>query len=50
METVLFWAAVLLTLTKVLGDTWNRTLRRELLAMLVAIEVGLVVGAALLLG
>jgi hypothetical protein len=48
LETLVFWSAVVLTIAKVMKDTWNGTLRRELLALAVGLEVAIVVALALL--
>lgn len=44
---MVFWAAVILTVTKVMGDIWNGTLRRELFALVIGIEVAVVLVLAL---
>jgi hypothetical protein len=41
--TVIFWAAVVLSVAKVMADTWNGTLRRELFALAIGLEVACVV-------
>lgn len=45
--TLIFWAAVVLSVAKVMGDTGNGTLRREFFALAVGMEVAFVLLLAL---
>lgn len=47
VTTLVFWAAVVLTVAKVMTDTGNGTLRRELFALAVGMEVAFVLLLAL---
>ncbi len=47
ITTVLFWAAVGLTIAKVMYDTGNGTLRREFFALGVGVEVAVVLALVL---
>lgn len=47
LTTVFFWAAVGLTIAKVMKDTGNGTLKREFFALAVGIEVAFVLVLAL---